>query len=112
MRLAVQSYPDSSRQEIPNFERAYRAVLAADVVGYTRLMEAAELDTHIRYRTLRVEISDPTIISFRGEIVKNTGDGFLAIFESPLDAVRCAIELQQEIGIREAPQSPERRITF
>jgi adenylate cyclase len=96
----------------PNFERAHRAVLAADVVGYTRLMEAAELDTHARYRTLRVEVSDPTIISHRGDIVKNTGDGFLAVFESPQDAVRCAAELQQEIAAREAQQPPERRIAF
>ncbi|KTS82305.1 hypothetical protein RSA31_22330, partial [Pantoea dispersa] len=86
--------------------------LAADVVGYTRLMEAAELETHQRYRTLRVEVTDPTIVSHRGEIVKNTGDGFLAVFESPLDAVECAIELQQEILARESQHSPERRIAF
>jgi adenylate cyclase len=110
--VAVRSGPDVSVEVAPNFERAYRAVLAADVVGYTRLMEAAELETHSRYRTLRVEISDPTIVSHRGDIVKNTGGGFLAVFESPLDAVRCAIELQQEIASREASQPPERRISF
>ncbi|MFX8704245.1 adenylate/guanylate cyclase domain-containing protein, partial [Acinetobacter baumannii] len=65
-----------------------------------------------RYRTLRVEVTDPTIVSHRGEIVKNTGDGFLAVFESPLDAVECAIELQQEILARESQHSPERRIAF
>jgi adenylate cyclase len=75
-------------------------------------MEAAELETHQRYRTLRVEISDPTIVSHRGEIVKNTGDGFVAVFESPLDAVRCAAELQQEISVRESQRPPERRIAF
>ncbi len=111
-RWRVQTGPDVSGEMTPNFERAHRAVLAADVVGYTRLMEAAELDTHVRYRTLRVEISDPTIISHRGDIIKNTGDGFLAVFESPQDAVRCAAELQQEIAAREAQQPPERRIAF
>ena len=110
--VAVRSDPDVLIDAAPDFQRAYRAVLAADVVGYTRLMEAAELATHTRYRTLRVEISDPTIISHRGDIVKNTGDGFLAVFESPLDAIRCAAELQQEITVREAQQPPERRISF
>lgn len=108
----MQPNPDLSAPATPHFERAYRAVLAADVVGYTRLMEAAELETHQRYRTLRVEISDPTIVSHRGEIVKNTGDGFVAVFESPLDAVRCAAELQQEISVRESQRPPERRIAF
>ena len=110
--MAVQTDPVLSTQVMPPFERACRAVLAADVVGYTRLMEAAELETHQRYRTLRVEVTDPTIVSHRGEIVKNTGDGFLAVFESPLDAVECAIELQQEILARESQHSPERRIAF
>ncbi|MBR0894562.1 adenylate/guanylate cyclase domain-containing protein [Bradyrhizobium tropiciagri] len=110
--MAVQTDPVLSPQVMPPFERACRAVLAADVVGYTRLMEAAELETHQRYRTLRVEVTDPTIVSHRGEIVKNTGDGFLAVFESPLDAVECATELQQEILTRESQYSPERRIAF
>lgn len=96
----------------PEFERRFRAVLVADVVGYTRLMEAAELETHARYRDLRVGIADPTVISHRGEIVKNTGDGFVVVFESPLDALRCAVELQREIAAHEIGQSPERRIAF
>lgn len=96
----------------PEFERRFRAVLVADVVGYTRLMEAAELETHARYRGLRVGVADPTIISHRGEIVKNTGDGFVAVFESPLDALRCAAEFQHEIAAYEIGQPPERRIAF
>jgi adenylate cyclase len=84
----------------------------ADVVGYTRLMEAAELETHTRYRSLRVGISDPTIIFHRGEIVKNTGDGFVAVFESPLDALRCAAELQRAAAMQEAEQPADRRIIF
>jgi adenylate cyclase len=87
-------------------------VLVADVVGYTRLMEAAELETHARYRGLRVGVADPTIISHRGEIVKNTGDGFVAVFESPLDALRCSVQLQREASAHEARQAPERRIIF
>jgi adenylate cyclase len=97
---------------LPDFEKRFRAVLAADVVSYTRLMEAAELETHARYRTLRVGVIDPTIVSYRGDLVKNTGDGFLAVFESPHDAVRCASELQEEITNQEIHQPPERRIAF
>src|SRR5215213_1045120 len=110
--VAVKSNADLAGQALPTFERRFRAVLVADVVGYTRLMEAAELDTHTRYRTLRVDLSDPTILSHRGETVKNTGDGFIAIFKSPLDAIRCAIELQREMAVREAAQPTERRIAF
>lgn len=94
------------------FERRSRAVLAADVVGYTRLMEAAESDTHRRFRLLRVGVIDPAIIAHRGEIVRNTGDGFVAVFETPVDSIRCALELQHEVRNREAQNPPERRIEF
>lgn len=97
---------------IPEFARGFRAVLVADVVGYTRLMEAAELETHKRYRALRVGAIDPAVVTHRGEIVKNTGDGFVAVFESPLDGLRCASELQQEVTGYEAGQPAERRIVF
>lgn len=95
-----------------DFERRPRAVLAADIVGYTRLMELAELETHRRCRLLRVGVIDPVIIAHRGEIVKNTGDGYVAVFETPLDAIRCATELQQEVRVQEAGKPSERRIEF
>src|ERR1044072_2099524 len=66
----------------------------------------------MRYRALRVDLGDPTVISHRGEIVKNTGDGFIAVFESPLDAIRCAAQLQQLMMMHEAERPPERRITL
>jgi adenylate cyclase len=97
---------------VPEFEKRSRAVLVADVVGYSRLMEAAEFETHARMRALRVNVCDPSIVSHRGEVVKNTGDGFIAIFESPLDAVQCAAELQQEFVSQAARHPPERRIAF
>jgi adenylate cyclase len=109
---AVQSDTDALKNEAPKFERRFRAVLVADVVGYTRLMEAAELETHTRYRALRVGVADPTIIFHRGEIVKNTGDGFVAVFESPADAIRCAAQLQHEVTAQEEQQPPDRRIIF
>jgi adenylate cyclase len=97
---------------VVDFERRSRAVLAADVVGYTRLMEAAELDTHRRFRHLRVGLIDPAIIAHRGEIVKNTGDGYVAVFETPLDAIQCALELQREVPLQESGEPPEQRIAF
>ena len=104
--------PGFVEDPVLEFERRSRAVLAADVVGYTRLMEVAELDTHRRFRLLRVGVVDPAIIAHRGEIVKNTGDGYVAVFETPWDAIRCAMELQQEIRDQEAQKPPERRVEF
>jgi len=86
------------------------AVMIADVVDYTRLTEAAELETHARLRALRVETIDPCIVSYRGHIVKNTGDGFLASFDSSVDALRCALEIQREVPLREISAPADRRI--
>jgi adenylate cyclase len=103
---------DLAQESVLEFERRPRAILAADVVGYTRLMEASESDTHRRFRYLRVGVIDPTIIGHRGEIVKHTGDGYLAVFETPSDAIRCALELQQAVRDLGARDPPERRIEF
>ncbi|ACA15662.1 Tetratricopeptide TPR_2 repeat protein [Methylobacterium sp. 4-46] len=92
--------------------RSTLAILAADVVGYSRLAEIAEEDTHTRLRALRVRTIDPCVVSFRGRIVKNTGDGLIASFDSPLDAVACAIQLQDEVAATERAQPGERRIRF
>jgi len=78
------------------------AILAADVVDYSRLSEAGEVDTHVRLRALRVQTIDPCVVSYRGVIIKNTGDGFLASFDSAVDAVRCAVELQHDLAASEA----------
>jgi adenylate cyclase len=102
----------SSDQPIPEFDRRPRAVLVGDIVGYSRMMEAAELETHARCRALRVSISDPAIVSHRGEVIKSTGDGFIALFESPRDAVQCATELQREITNHQSSEPEERRIMF
>lgn len=82
------------------------------MVSYTRLMEADEIDTHSRLRSLKVSLIDPTVISHRGEVVKGTGDGFIAVFESPSDALHCAVELQSEITATEAGHLPETRLVF
>src|SRR6476620_2341663 len=86
------------------------AVMCADVVDYTRLTEAAELETHARLRALRVETIDPCIVSYRGQIIKNTGDGFLASFDSSVDALRCAVEIQRELPLREISAPADKKI--
>jgi adenylate cyclase len=92
--------------------RKLLTVLAADVVGYSRLTEAAEEGTHARLRKLRVDLIDPAVVSYRGKIIRNTGDGFLATFDSAIDAVRCAIEIQRETASSENSEAPDRRILF
>ncbi len=96
----------------PQLTRQTLAVLVADVVGYARLTETDEEVTHTRLRRLRVNVVDPCVVTYRGRIVKNTGDGFLAVFYSAFDAVRCAIELQNEIAESERSEPPDRKIAF
>jgi adenylate cyclase len=76
------------------------AVVAADVVGYSRLMERDEAGTHERLRTLRAELIDPKIAEHGGRIVHTSGDGILLEFPSATSALRCAVEVQRELGAR------------
>src|SRR5437879_12442530 len=80
--------------------RRLAAILAADVAGYSRLMGADEEGTLERLKTLRRELLDPKIAEHRGRIVKTTGDGLLVEFASVVDAVRCAVEVQQAMAER------------
>jgi adenylate cyclase len=88
------------------------AILAADVVGFSRLAGADEDRTLARLRTLRSDLIDPTVAVHRGRVVKRTGDGLLVEFRSVVDAVRCAIEIQSGMVERNAGLPPERRIEF
>src|SRR5271156_6846424 len=81
-------------------ERRLAAILAADVVGYSRLIEADEEGTLRRLKALRHELLDPKIAGHRGRIVKTIGDGLLVEFASVVDAVRCAVEVQQAMPER------------
>src|SRR5215469_6874845 len=92
--------------------RRLAAILAADVVGYSQLMGADEEGTHERLKVHRQTFVDPKIAEHRGRIVKNTGDGFLAEFQSVVDAVRCAGEIQRGMVDRELEVPEERRIRF
>jgi TolB-like protein/class 3 adenylate cyclase len=92
--------------------RKLAAILAADVAGYSRLAGIDEDRTLARLRALRSDLIDPTISVHHGRVVKRTGDGALIEFRSVVDAVRCAIEVQNSMLERNAGLPPERRIEF
>jgi adenylate cyclase len=92
--------------------RKLAAILVADVVGYSRLAGADEDRTLPRLRGLRSDLIDPAIAAHRGRIVKRTGDGSIIEFRSVVDALRCAIEVQNGMVERNAGLPPERRIEF
>ncbi len=92
--------------------RKLAAILAADVVGFSRLAGTDEDRTLARLRALRSDLIDPTIAVHRGKVIKRTGDGVLVEFRSVVDAVRCAIEIQNGMAERNAGVAPERRIEF
>jgi adenylate cyclase len=93
-------------------ERRLSAILAADMVGYSRLMEADETGTLARLRTHRLELVDPVIAKNKGHIIKTAGDGMLVEFQSVADAVECAAEIQRRMARRNADVSPARWIQF
>jgi adenylate cyclase len=86
--------------------------LAADVVGYSRLMGANEVGTLTSLKGHRAELIDPTIAEHQGRIVKLTGDGMLIEFPSVVNAVECATEIQREMPVRNASVMEDRRIEF
>src|ERR1700745_1587417 len=92
--------------------RKLAAILVADVVGYSRLAAADEDRTLSRLRGLRSDLIDPAIDAHHGRIVKRTGDGSLIEFRSVVDAVQCAIEVQNGMVERNAGLPPESRIEF
>ena len=92
--------------------RKLAAILAADMVGYSRLAGSDEDRTLARLRGLRSDLVDPAIAAHHGRVVKRTGDGNLVEFRSVVDAVRCAIEVQNGMVERNAGLPPERRIQF
>jgi len=92
--------------------RKIAAILVADVVGYSRLAGTDEDRILARLRALRSDLIDPTIAVHHGRVVKRTGDGSLIEFRSVVDAVRCAIEVQNGLIERNAGLPPERRIEF
>jgi adenylate cyclase len=93
-------------------KRKLAAILAADVVGFSRLTGSDEEGTLARLRTLWSDLIVPTIAVHNGRVVKRTGDGSIVEFRSVVDAVRCAIEVQNGMVERNAGLPPERCIEF
>jgi adenylate cyclase len=93
-------------------ERRLAAILAADVVGYSRLMGGDEEGTLGTLKALRQGLLEPQIVEHRGRIVKTTGDGLLVEFASTVDAVRCALRIQRAMPTSNADLPPDKRIEF
>jgi class 3 adenylate cyclase/TolB-like protein len=98
--------------EAPPVARRLAAIVVADVVGYTRLMEKDEAGTHARLREIRDSITDPRIAQFGGRIVKTAGDGMLVEFPSTTAALRCVVEVQREMGHRNLYGAGDAKIEF
>jgi TolB-like protein/class 3 adenylate cyclase len=111
-RLRVGCPPRRKELNGERVERRLAAILAADVVGYSRLVGEDEAGTLRLLQTYRRELIDPQITENRGRIVKTTGDGFLAEFGSTVDALRCANEIQTRMGEQNASDRPSKRIEF
>jgi formylglycine-generating enzyme required for sulfatase activity/class 3 adenylate cyclase len=77
--------------------RRLAAIVAGDIAGYSRLMEIDEEGTHNRVKRIERDLIEPSIAEHHGKLVKTTGDGFIAIFDSPVEAVRCGIVIQQNM---------------
>ena len=93
-------------------ERRLAAILAADVVGYSRLMEADEAGTLARLKAVRADFIEPTIAKHKGRTVKLMGDGALVEFSSVVDAVECAVAIQRGMAEQDADVREDERITF
>jgi formylglycine-generating enzyme required for sulfatase activity/class 3 adenylate cyclase len=92
--------------------RRLAAIVAGDIAGYSRLMEIDEDGTHDRVKRIERELIEPSIVEHDGRLVKTTGDGFLAVFDSPVEAVRCGIVIQQNMVGRNASLAKEHRIEY
>ena len=95
-----------------SISRRLAAVLIADVVGYSRLMERNETGTHTRLRAVRAEVTDPAIKTFDGRIVRTVGDGLLVEFHSATNALRAAVAIQRDMRARNQGVPVEERIEY
>src|ERR1700730_6566666 len=96
----------------PAAPRRLAAIVAGDIAGYSRLMQIDEEGTHRRVKRIERDLIEPSIVEHRGKLVKTIGDGFLAIFDSPVEAVRCAIVIQQNMVGRNASLPKHHWIEF
>ena len=92
--------------------RRLAAIIAGDIAGYSRLMQLDEEGTHARVMRIQRDLVEPSILEHRGRLVKTTGDGFIATFDSPVEAVRCSIVIQQNMVGRNASVPHASRIEY
>ncbi|MEH2473547.1 formylglycine-generating enzyme required for sulfatase activity/class 3 adenylate cyclase [Nitrobacteraceae bacterium AZCC 2161] len=106
MRGEIRDIKSAKNSEPPRgaTPRRLAAIVVGDISGYSRLMELDEEGTHARVKRIERELIEPTIAEHDGRLVKTTGDGFIAIFDSPVEAVRCGIVIQQSMIGRNASQ--------
>ena len=93
-------------------ERRLAAILAADVVGYSRLMGKDEMGTLAALKACEAEVIDPTVGNHNGRIFKRMGDGFLVVFGSAVDAVECSVEIQKKLKKENARFVEDNRLEF
>ena len=93
-------------------ERSLKAILVTDMVGYSRLMAWNETEIYSRQKEIRAKLIDPTIHEYNGRVIKSTGDGVLAIFDSVVDALRCAVTIQFKMIEHEKGRNPDQSIVF
>jgi adenylate cyclase len=94
----------------PRVDRRLAAIMAVDVVGYSRLVGADEAGTLARVKAHRIELAEPLVTEYHGRVVKLTGDGALVEFGSAVDAVECAVAIQNGMAEREGGEPEDRRI--
>ena len=92
--------------------RRLAAIIVGDIASYSRLMQADEEGTHVRVKRIERDLIQPSIVEHNGSLVKTTGDGFIAIFDSPVEAVRCSIVIQQNLIGRNASLPKDTRIEY
>src|SRR4029078_11440451 len=104
--------PNGQQSGQPDLERRLAAILALDVVGFSRMTGLDEEGTLASLKAHRRDLIDPTVLAARGRIIKSTGDGLLAEFSSSVAAVRCAVMIQQGMTERNADLPGDKRMTL
>lgn len=111
----IRNFRSGSHDEPPQNGRMSRrlaAIIVGDIASYSRLMQADEEGTHVRVKRIERDLIQPSIVEHHGSLVKTTGDGFIAVFDSPVEAVRCSIVIQQNLIGRNASLPKESRIEY
>jgi formylglycine-generating enzyme required for sulfatase activity/class 3 adenylate cyclase len=112
----IRNFKSGNHGEVPPGSsatpRRLAAIIVGDIVSYSRLMQLDEEGTHNRVKRIERDLIQPSIAEHHGRLVKTTGDGFIAIFDSPVEAVRCSIVIQQNLVGRNAPLPKHSRIQY